>query len=230
MGLPQGSCLSPLLYNFYVNKIDECLVDNCTLRQLADDCVVSFTPDKRVNDLRKPLQDTLDNLSLWATELGIEISPEKTELVVFSRKHSPTQLQLQLSGKTITQSLSFKYLGIWFDSKCYWGKHTRYLKQKCQQRINFFRAITGTWWGAHPENLIRLYQTTILSLMEYGSFCFASAADVHMIKLERIQYRCLRIALGCMQSTHTMSLEVLAGVLLLKNRFRELLLRFHSSF
>ena len=226
MGLPQGSCLSPLLYNFYVNKIDECLVNNCTLRQLADDCVVSFIPDKGGNDLRKPLQDTLDNLSLWAAELGIDFSPEKTELVVFSRKHSPTQLQLQLSGKTITQSLSFKYLGVWFDSKCYWGKHTRYLKQKCQQRINFLRTVTGTWWGAHPEDLIRLYQTTILSLMEYGSFCFTSAADVHMIKLERIQYRCLRIAMGCMQSTHTMSLEVLAGVLPLKNRFRELSLRF----
>ena len=36
MGLPQGSCLSPLLYNFYVNKIDDCLVGKCTLRQLAD--------------------------------------------------------------------------------------------------------------------------------------------------------------------------------------------------
>lgn len=47
-----------------------------------------------------------------------------------------------------------------------------------------------------------------------------------MIKLERIQYRCLRIALGCMHSTHTMSLEVLAGVLPLQDRFFELSLRF----
>ena len=123
---------------------DEYLVNNCTLRQLADDCVVSFIPDKGCNDLRKPLQDTLDNLSLWAAELSIDFSPEKTELVVFSRKHSPSQLQLQLSGKTITQSLSFKYLGVWFDSKCYWRKHTRYSKQKCQQRINFLRTVNGT--------------------------------------------------------------------------------------
>ena len=55
MGLPQGSCLSPLLYNFYINEIDECIVDNCTLRQLADDCVVSFTPDKKRTDPQKPL-------------------------------------------------------------------------------------------------------------------------------------------------------------------------------
>ena len=226
MGLPQGSCLSPLLYNFYVNKIDECIVSNCTLRQFADDCVVSFTPDKKGTDLQKPLQDTLKNLTTWAKELGIEFSAPKTELVVFSRKQSPSQIKLQLSGRTINQAISFKYLGVWFDSKCYWGKHIRYLKEKCTQRINFLRTITGTWWGAHPADLIRLYQTTILSIMEYGSFCFASAADSHMIKLERIQYRCLRIAMGCMQSTHTMSLEVLAGVLPVKCRQRELTLRF----
>ena len=51
-------------------------------------------------------------------------------------------------------------------------------------------------------------------------------AKVHILKLEIIQYRCLRIALGCMQSTHTMSLEVLAGVLPLRLRYFELSFRF----
>ena len=35
----------------------------------------------------------------------------------------------------------------------------------------------------------------------------------------------MRIALGCMQSSHTMSLEVLVGVLPLKDRFRDLTAR-----
>lgn len=225
MGLPQGSCLSPLLYNFYVSDIDRCLTGNCTLRQLADDGVVSVV-GSRAADLQGPLQDTLDNLTMWATQLGIEFSSEKTEYVVFSKKHNPAQLHLQLSGKSITHSMSFKYLGVWFDSKGTWGKHIRYLKQKCDQRTNFLRSITGTWWGAHPQDLIKLYQSTILSVLEYGSFCFLSAANTHLITLERIQYRCLRLALGCMNSTHTMSLEVLAGVLPLKDRFSMLALRF----
>ncbi|XP_058820982.1 uncharacterized protein LOC131683166 [Topomyia yanbarensis] len=224
MGLPQGSCLSPLLYNFYANDIDECLDNSCTLRQLADDGVVSVTGPKAV-DLQGPLQNTLDNLSAWAIKLGIEFSTEKTELVVFSRKREPAQLQLLLMGQTIAQVFTVKYLGVWFDSKGTLGCHIRYLKQKCQQRINFLRTITGTWWGAQPGDLIRLYQTTILSVLEYGCFCFRSAANIHFIKLEIIQYRCLRIALGCMQSTHTMSLEVLSGVLPLKNRFWELTYR-----
>ena len=82
--------------------------------------------------------------------------------------------------------------------------------------------MTGTTWGGHPGDLIRLYQTTILSVLEYGYFCFRSAAKTHIIKLQRIQYRCLRVALGCMHSTHTMSLEVLPGVLPLRDRFWDL--------
>jgi hypothetical protein len=179
MGLPQGSCLSPLLYNFYVRDIDACLAEKCTLRQLADDGVVSIRGSTAVA-LQGPLQNSLDNLSAWARNLGIEFAPHKTELVVFTRKRYPAQLKLKFLGKIITQSLTFKYLGVLFDAKCTWNAHITYLKQKCQMRINFLRSICGTWWGAHPGDLITLYKTTILSVLEYGSFCFLSAAKTHL--------------------------------------------------
>ena len=110
-GLPQGSCLSPILYNFFVKDIDNCLADNCTLRQLADDGVISVTGTNATH-LQQSLQNTLDRLSVWAVDLGIEFSPEKTESVLFSRKHSPPQLHLQLLGQRIPHSMSFKYLGV----------------------------------------------------------------------------------------------------------------------
>ena len=197
----------------------------CTLRQLADDAVVSITAKNEV-DLLEPLQESINNLAHWAVEKGIEFSPEKTELVVFTRKFQPAQLSLSLSGRTIKQSDSYKYLGVWFDQKGTWGKHINHLKHKCQQRINFLRSISGNGWGAHPSDLLRLYKTTILSVLEYGSFCFESAAKSHLTVLQRIQYRCLRIVLGCMHSTHNMTLEVLAGVLPLRSRFYELSYRF----
>lgn len=50
-----------------------------------------------------------------------------------------------------------------------------------------------------------------------------SAARIHIFKLQRFQYSCIRIALGCM--THTMSLKVLAGVPPLSDHFVELTLR-----
>jgi hypothetical protein len=43
-------------------------------------------------------------------------------------------------------------------------------------------------------------------------------AGTHMLKLKRVQYRCLRIALGLMQSTHIQTLEVIGGVSPLRMR------------
>jgi hypothetical protein len=41
----------------------------------------------------------------------------------------------------------------------------------------------------------------------------------HMLKLQRVQYRCLRIALGLLHSTHVQTLEVIGGVPPLRMRF-----------
>jgi hypothetical protein len=54
---------------------------------------------------------------------------------------------------------------------------------------------------------------------EYGCIAFDRMAATHLLKLERIQYRCLRIALGLMQSTHVQTLEVIGGVPPLRLRF-----------
>jgi Mlc titration factor MtfA (ptsG expression regulator) len=46
-------------------------------------------------------------------------------------------------------------------------------------------------WGAHPD----VYRGLICSVLEYGCIAFDRIAATHMLKLERMQYRCLRIAL-----------------------------------
>jgi hypothetical protein len=49
------------------------------------------------------------------------------------------------------------------------------------------------------------------SVLEYGSVCYAGMARTHMLLLERIQYRALRISIGLMGFTPNNSLGVLRG-------------------
>jgi hypothetical protein len=74
-------------------------------------------------------------------------------------------------------------------------------------------------WGAHPDIMLMLYKGLVRSILEYGCLAFDRMADNYMLKLERIQYRCLRIALGLMQSTHVQTVEIIAGVEPLRLRY-----------
>jgi hypothetical protein len=64
-------------------------------------------------------------------------------------------------------------------------------------------------WGAHPDVMLILYKSLIRSVLEYA---YDRMAGTHMLKFERVKYRCLRIVLGLMQSTHVETLEVIGGV------------------
>jgi hypothetical protein len=73
-------------------------------------------------------------------------------------------------------------------------------------------------WRAHPSCILLLYRGLIGSVLEYGSVCYAGMAKTHMLLLERIQYRALRISIGLMESTLNNSLGVLSGVPPLQHR------------
>lgn len=224
-GIPQGSCLSPFLYNIYTNDIDRVLPNGCVLYQFADDAVLSISGKDRAV-IEHFMQQSLNRIEDWASENGLTFSVEKTKSILFTNKRNPPNLELSLYGEKIENVTEHKYLGIWFDYKMTWKAQITYLQKVCSKRINFLRTITGTWWGAHPNDMLMLYKTTILSVLEYGCFTFGSACNTHLHKLEKIQYRCLRISIGLMHSTHTKSVEVIAGIVSLQTRFFELNCRF----
>jgi hypothetical protein len=75
------------------------------------------------------------------------------------------------------------------------------------KKVNLLKFVAGVSWGAHLSCLI-----LIGSVLEYGSVCFTNIAKTHMLGLERVQYRALRIALGVMGSTPKNFLGVLSGI------------------
>jgi hypothetical protein len=68
-------------------------------------------------------------------------------------------------------------------------------------------AKMSTKMSSHPSCMLLLYRGLIGSVVEYGSVCYAGMARTHMLLLERVQYRALRIAMGLMGSTTNNSLS-----------------------
>lgn len=145
-GVPQGSILSPILFNLYVAKLKNFIKKKCEILQFADDIVIY----SRSEDLKKSLniiESSANLLSLHLLSKDLEISPQKSSLVIFTRKSTkytfPTSINL--NGIAINPSLTHRFLGIIPDSKLNGRTHLEYLHTKCSKLCNILKSLRGVW-------------------------------------------------------------------------------------
>ena len=109
-GVPQGSVISPLLFNIAVNDISN-HVTGVNISQYADD-IALWKSNRNVAFIEKKIQQNLNNVYLWCEKWGYELmSIPKTIAVLFTnKKHTNTTLRLQ--NTSIQTHKSAKFLGV----------------------------------------------------------------------------------------------------------------------
>lgn len=65
----------------------------------------------------------LDKLTEWGRNRGLEFNPQKTEVVMFSRRNKNPPFKLEIDGAEIEYSDTVKYLGLVLDKKLSWQPH-----------------------------------------------------------------------------------------------------------
>jgi len=75
-GTPQGSILSPILFNLYLRKIASVLHSDTRILQYADD-VVLFSNLQNVSDSRESLIESLESLHSFLRTRGLDLAPHK---------------------------------------------------------------------------------------------------------------------------------------------------------
>ena len=147
MGVPQGSIISPTLFNLKINSITKCLLQNVDPSLYVDDFLISYR-SKNLNSIERKLQLCLRNLEVWCNENGFKFSTTKTVCVHFtkSRKLHPDP-ELYLNGNKIPIVNQVKFLGVIFDKKLTFLAHIKYLKDKCLKALNLLKVVSGTEWA-----------------------------------------------------------------------------------
>ena len=214
-GCPQGSVLSPLLFNVIMNSLSTAIKKfnnintsgkqaEVDLAQFVDDGAF-WTKSQSLKELTSRAQRLLNTIEKWSKQWGFTINPLKTQVIIFSKKNNKKIMdnaqKLTLLGKTIDYQKVIKFLGIHFDQFLTWKDHINSIKLRCNKDLQLLRMISGTDWGADKKSLMLLYQALILSKINYGSVAFNSASDAQLRILQTIQNKALRLIAGAVPGT-----------------------------
>jgi hypothetical protein len=200
-GLSQGSVLSPIIYTLYTKDFEEAIPEGCEIVQFADD-VCLYTKGKGPESTLELIQESIDVANDFLGERGLEISLGKCKLVVFTdnQKLKHRVWTVVIDGKVMESSKTVKFLGLHLESSLKWSLQVEHIRQKCLKPMSVIKYLSRTWKGADPALLLRLYRALIRSRIEYEA-CLFTLTATQKAKLELIQCRGVRSALGYRQST-----------------------------
>ncbi|WP_333765256.1 hypothetical protein, partial [Streptomyces sp. IBSBF 2390] len=145
-------------------------------------------------------------LSNWATNCGLGVNPDKTELVLFTKKTNiPAFNTPKLEGKRLKLSKEAKYLGVFLDSKLNWNRNVEERVKKAQAAFYLCRGALGKSWGLSPKLTCWILVAVVRPILLYGILVWWTAVlfKNKSTRLDRVlRSACLGIT-GALRTTPT---------------------------
>ena len=204
-GVPQGSVISPVLFNFYMHDIPTPSSTNTDLSQYADDLNIIAT-GLDIPTLEANTNSYLADLNeyLQANNLHLSVPKCSTTLFTSDNHQSSYHPKIFINNSQLPLNKMPKLLGVSFDTHFTFRHHVNNINSKAKSRLNILKALTGKSWGQEKETILLTYQTIIRPLLNYAVPIWTPPlANTHTQKLQIIQNSALRIATGCTLATKT---------------------------
>ncbi len=190
-GTPQGSVLSPALFNILMEALLRIPLPTDTfLLSYADDLAPVSTETEAEDDI----QQALNTLATTAVELGLKFSTTKTKAMALSIPDPAAPLKLLETD--VDWVSSYRYLGITLDKGLTLKEHTDIIQHRMRQQLNIMRAMTSRAAGATSTVLRKYYITRVRSIVDYSACALMICEPILLHKLNVMQNIALRHILG----------------------------------
>ena len=139
-GIPQGSCLGPLMYSIFTNDLPQVL-RSANLSMYADDTTV-YASAKTAEELTVILNRELSSIGKWVLEKKMVLNLANRKSIIFGSNHSlraEPEFRLCIDGISIKQVKVTKLLGVTLDDKLSWSKHINSIVNKMGKALAVVR-------------------------------------------------------------------------------------------
>ena len=189
-GVPQGSCISPTLFNIYMRNLPEVVHD--PIYQFADD-ITNSTTANNIDEIKLTLTENYQQIKSFCLNREININTSKTQCILLklpSRKIDNKDLTLCLDNHIIDFSATVELLGFTIDQHLTFKQHIEKNVKKCHGILGVIRKAKS----ALSTPLLKLcYTSLVRPHLEYCNLIFANSSKTNLAKLDTIQKIASRI-------------------------------------
>ena len=197
MGVPQGSCLGPLLFLIYINDLPEA-VQGSSVTRYADDTSLCHQ-SRDLTQLNEAINSDLSKLETWlqGNKLSLNVAKTHSMLISTKQKHKSLKsrneaLDLKIRDNELEVVQKTKYLGVQIDCCLNWKEQIKAVSTKVSRAIGFLRHAKSFLPQASLK-IRTLYTGIVEPHFRYCCSVWGCAGSTDTNQLQKLQNRAARI-------------------------------------
>jgi len=175
-GVKQGEVLSPLLFNLFINDLNDIFTKECAPVQISNrnmSCLQYADDLILVSETKDGLQNCLNELNIYCNKWKLDINTDKSKAMEISKQGRKPKGIIKIGDIPLEYVNEYTYLGIVISSN---GKFTLCKKELTDKGRKAMNKLKGLLSGSAIKKslAIKMFDQLVMPILTYGSEIWAA--------------------------------------------------------